>query len=147
MPLPIRLSGIWLRLIPVGRLSSDKLGSKISNAIQNPGEQRDRFTEGLYIPRDPSEALGELEDAFDAVTATVPLVKKVQSAIRAKTLPKKPVELLVDEAVSKGVLTSEEGNKLRDAEAKRLDAIQVDSFDATEYRAYGFPETKATVTG
>ena len=57
-------AALWSRLNPIGAPPSDREGSKVAALLQVPGEQRDRLTEGIYLPADPEEAVGRLERAF-----------------------------------------------------------------------------------
>jgi acyl-CoA dehydrogenase len=64
------------------------------------------------------------------------LQRKVRDAVRSGTLPSPGANGAdaIDAAVERGVLTGEEGTRLRAATAARLDVIQVDAFDAETYR-------------
>ena len=48
----------------IGTPPSDPLGAEVADVLRRPGEQRDRLTQGLFVPADPEEALGRLERAF-----------------------------------------------------------------------------------
>ncbi len=118
----------WWRLNPIATLPSDQLGSQIARSLQIPGSQRDRLTEGIYIPTDSNEALGRLEKAFVLSFKAEPILKQIKAAIRAGKLPKQRVEKLVAKALEIGTISIEEANLIRAAELARNDAIQVDSF-------------------
>lgn len=54
-------------LIPRGRIGappSDRLGSEVAAILRKPGEQRDRLTDGIFLPVGADEALARLERAF-----------------------------------------------------------------------------------
>jgi acyl-CoA dehydrogenase len=125
----------WSRINSLGTMPSDRLGQKVAQAMQVPGEQRDRHTEGMFIPTDHTQALGILERALDLVSQAYPVQKKLRAAIKAKQLPKKvaPRELM-RLALEKGVITPEEAALLQRAEEARNDAIMVDSFTLDEYK-------------
>lgn len=123
----------WVRLNPIGRYPSDKLGQKVSRLIQTQGEQRDRLTSGVYIPTDPNEAMGRLEKAFAAVSEADPIERKIKKAIRSKKMPKIKGAGAVAVALENGVITPEEAEKLNKANELRWDAIQVDDFSADEF--------------
>ncbi|MCB0277349.1 MAG: acyl-CoA dehydrogenase, partial [Calditrichaeota bacterium] len=127
----------WSRLNPLGKMPTDKLGHKIAQALQTPGDQRDRLTAGVYVPEDKEEALGRLEHAFKLVVEAEPVVKKVQGAIRKKQLPRERLDLLVPRAVELKIISEAEAKLLKDAEAARTDAIQVDEFTHDEYHNRG----------
>ena len=57
----------------------------------------------------------------------------MKRAIRKRLLPKKPIDLLIDEALKKSLISKKEHALLSEAEAIRLDAIQVDAFTQKQY--------------
>ncbi len=125
---------LWSRLNPIGRPPSDELGSQIAQAIQRPGAQRDAVTAGIYVPADPEQALGRLERAFRLSYDAESVAGKIKVAIQTGKLPKARPERLVAEAAAAGIIREDEAQLMRDAEAARDDAIQVDSFTPEEYR-------------
>jgi acyl-CoA dehydrogenase len=128
-----RLAGVWGRLNPIGTYPSDKLGHKVAQAMQTRGEDRDRMTEGIFLPKDEESAMGRYEHTMELVEQAWPSFKKLYKAIKAKELPKEPYLEIADLAVEKGVLTKEEGELVKKTERARNDAIQVDEFTLEEY--------------
>ncbi|MFN3596938.1 MAG: acyl-CoA dehydrogenase [Rubricoccaceae bacterium] len=124
----------WSRLNRLSGYPSDRTGHKVAQAMQVPGAQRDRLTEGMFVPSDADEALGRLERAMRLAHEAEAVERKLKSAVRAGTLPRRlaPKELAA-QALAKGVLSAEEVQLLRDAHAAREDAMQVDSFSLEEY--------------
>ncbi|KPJ96644.1 MAG: acyl-CoA dehydrogenase [Gammaproteobacteria bacterium SG8_11] len=134
MPFPFRgLLAFWRRVNRLETLPSDKLGSKVAQLLQIPGEQRDRFTINTHIPKDKTEALGRLENAFQLVSDAEPILKKIYGAVKSKQLKKDTIEKLVKAAVKEKIITQEEATLLAKAEEARMDTIQVDSFTLAEY--------------
>lgn len=131
----IRLAGVWGRLNPIGTYPSDKLGHKVASAMQVMGEQRDRLTNDVYVSKDPTDAVGRYEHTMKLITEAGPIYKALYKATKKRELPKKPVTLVLDEAVEKKIITKEEAEMVRNAEAAREDAIQVDDFSQEEYLA------------
>jgi acyl-CoA dehydrogenase len=118
-------------------MPSDRLGSEIAHGMQTPGYQRDRLTEGIYIPSfSPidTEALARLERAFHLSYQSELVLQKIKTAIASGQLPNAKPETLIDLAVANGAIATEEAEIVREAELARQDAIQVDSFSALEYR-------------
>ncbi|MFV1883574.1 MAG: acyl-CoA dehydrogenase [Balneola sp.] len=128
-----RLIGVWSRLNPIGTYPSDDLGHKVASAMQTVGEQRDRITDGSYVPTDPSEAVGRYEHTLNLITEAAPIYKKIYVAMKKREIPKDSVPNLIDPALEKGVITKEEAVLVRKAEDARYDAIQVDEFTQDEY--------------
>jgi acyl-CoA dehydrogenase len=140
LPIPGLFRGAiawWWRLNPIGTMPSDRLGSEIAHGMQTPGYQRDRLTEGIYIPSfSPidTEALARLERAFHLSYQSELVLQKIKTAIASGQLPNAKPETLIDLAVANGAIATEEAEIVREAELARQDAIQVDSFSALEYR-------------
>lgn len=128
-----RLAGIWSRLNPIGTYPSDKLGHKVAQAMQVRGEQRDRMTEDIFVPEDPTEAVGRYEHALNLITDAAPVYKKMYIAMKKRELTKARVPDLIDPALEKGIITKEEADLVRKAEEARNDAVQVDDFSLEEY--------------
>jgi acyl-CoA dehydrogenase len=134
MGFPLKgLVSTWSRFNTISNMPSDDLGSQVARALQIPGSRRDALTQGMYIPADPEEALGRLENAFRLVTRANPIARKIVEGVREKKLPGDKPERLVSRAVEAGVITREEADLLVKAEEARNDAIQVDSFTPGEY--------------
>jgi acyl-CoA dehydrogenase len=123
----------WCRTNPVGQAPSDKLGAQAAAVLRRPGAQRDRLTDGLFIPADPQQALGRLERAFVLVTEAAPILDRITKASRAGQLPPGPPESLLDAALTAGLIQKDEADQAREAASAREDAIQVDSFPLEEY--------------
>ncbi len=122
----------WSRLNFVGLAPTDRLTHRIANGLLTDEAQRDRLTDGMYIPTSVTEGLGRLEHAYKIARQAENVEKKVRAAVKAKTLKKKSPTLLQD-ALQAGVITSAEHKLIAEAEALRLDAIQVDDFSEQEY--------------
>ncbi len=126
---------LWVRLNPIGTGPKDKDVQRVARIMQTPGSQRELLTGGMYIPRDPEQAMGRLEKAFLASVAADEVAKKIKAAIRKRELPRQPVDTLLEEAKTAGIITAAEIEVVRNAEELRNDAIQVDSFSEEEYHS------------
>ena len=127
---PIRL---WSRLNKINAYISDDLTHEICRIIQTGSEQRDRITSGVYLPDDPTQAMGRMEKAFKLVQESEAIAKKIKKAVRKKELPKQPMSKLIELALEKSIITAEEKAKIAEAEEIRYDAIQVDDFSEAEF--------------
>jgi acyl-CoA dehydrogenase len=136
---------LWSRLNPIGAPASDGLGSRLARILMTPGSQRDRLTEGVFLPTDPGEALGRMERAFRLGAEAAPLFDRLGQATRAGVLPKAPPEGQIGEALTRGLLDAREAALLLEATAAREDAIQVDSFTLQEYRGRGVAEEEEEI--
>ncbi|MHC5064923.1 MAG: acyl-CoA dehydrogenase [Planctomycetota bacterium] len=124
----------WSRMNPIGKMPGDHLGQKVARSLQVPGDQRDRLSEGIYLPRDGAVGLGRLEHAMQLCVDAEPVVAKIKEAIRSGKLPKMRPAQLLEEAANKGVISADDVDKMKKAEAAREEAMQVDAFDLAEYR-------------
>ncbi|MFH5833447.1 acyl-CoA dehydrogenase [Halalkalibaculum sp. DA3122] len=125
---------LWSRMNRIGTKPSDNLGHKLAQAMQKPGEQRDRLTAGMYIPQDESETLARYDQALNLITQAEPVYKKLHQAAKKKEIPKTQARFVIDEALEKGIIDKEEADLVRRAEEARVDVVQVDEFTLDEYK-------------
>lgn len=122
----------WSRLNFVGLAATDRLTHRVADAMLYNQEQRERLTQGIYMPTKPNEALARLEHAYATVRKAEAVDGKIRTAVKAGTLKKKS-KTLMDDALKAGVITAQEQNLIAEAERLRWDAIQVDEFTQEEY--------------
>jgi len=125
---------LWSRINRIGKMPSDKLGSKVAKAMQTPGKQRDHLTEDIYVTKKPDEALGQIEQTLELIRIATPAYGKIYKALRKKELPKKPVFKLIELALEQEIINKTEAEQLRKAENARYEAVQVDEFTLEEYQ-------------
>jgi acyl-CoA dehydrogenase len=125
----------WVcRLNPVGRPSSDRLGTEVAQRLQQAGATRDRLTAGIYLPTDPQQTLGRLEQAFALAQEAEPILSKIKTASRAGQLPRAHPAEVLELACDRGVIDQAEASLVRQADLARQEAIQVDAFSLEDYR-------------
>lgn len=125
---------MWARLNAFTCPSGDNLDHQIvKNFIKN-GELRESLTDGIFVSKDPNDNLGRVENAFILHEKTEATSAKIKAAIKSKTLPRGRVEDLAELAKDKSVITCEEFNNFRTAQAAVLDAMQVDEYSLEEYK-------------
>lgn len=134
----------WSKLNLLSEVPSDRLVHHVANALMNDQGVRDRLTVGMYMPKDPNEAIGNLERAYAAVKKAETVDAKVKAAVKTKTIPKKKGSELYALALEKGVISRPEFELLAEAEKLRYDAVQVDEFTEEEYAAGYAPNSKIT---
>ncbi len=122
---------LW-RLNPIGTMPSDDLGAKVASILQTTGAQRDRLTQGIYLPTHPDEALGRLEQAMQLTLQTEPFAKAIKAASLNGQISKTTPDQMTEAAVAASIITAEQARLVRDAAIARNAAIQVDSFAITE---------------
>ncbi len=123
----------WSGFNTLGSGVSDRISHEVSKAMQTQGEARDRMHKGVFISEDTKDPVGRLAQTFELVKSAEAIERKVKKAIKAKQLPKKRVSQLLDQALAQSIITQNEYDLIKKAEAARYDAIQVDDFSPEEY--------------
>jgi acyl-CoA dehydrogenase len=123
----------WSNLNALGGEAFDQHTHKIASLILADSEQRQRLTEGIYIPKNTVEQVGKLEATFHQIKAAEAIDQKVREAVKSKAIPKLKGEAAAKAALDKGLITAADFETLRKAEVMRWDAIQVDDFNQAEY--------------
>jgi acyl-CoA dehydrogenase len=137
---PQRWLGRMLRFVifPLGRsykAPSDSLGHTIASNMMEQTELRDRMTNLCYFKKNADDIIGRLENAFQLILATVELKQKITQAIRDGVLQRQEdIEVQLTEAVTASVLTAQEAQRIREAEAARRDAEHVDEFSLHHFK-------------
>ncbi len=134
---PNPVVGALMRVLvfPLGnnfRPARDRSAKQLVSLILEPTATRDRLTREIYVTRDPNDNLGILELAFEKVIATEEANRKLEHAVRNGTVHRFLGNDFITEAVTKGVVTAEEGEALRERERLVAKVIAVDHFDPDE---------------
>lgn len=133
---------LWLAsLNKLEREPSDRVTHKISQLIMTPGRQRNHLIQPYYEDdgkeKSSDPVLARLERALKLIVESKKTERKMRAAIRQGLLSKKPLRLILDEALEKKVLSSDEYNSMKEAEELRWNCIQVDDFSEIEYVSRG----------
>lgn len=129
LPWPLHLL-LRSLIFPLGAHFSppnDTLGRDVATTILEPGELRDRLTDGLFHPTDEHAPEKLLEEAFLLAVATDPLEKTLRQQIKQGTLDSQDPDLLT-KAVQQGIISPDESNLLIKARELRRHVIAVDAF-------------------
>ena len=130
-----RVEAPWLRLNPLGRPPSDRLGARAAASITSAGDLRDRLTAGVHASRDPADARGRIEHAFELAARAEPAREKLRRAVRSGEVARGAEDDTREAAVEAGVLSAEEARSLELASQAQARAVAVDSFPREEYLA------------
>ena len=114
------------------RGSSDRQNYKLARQILNPGEQRDRYTTGIYLSYDPEDITGVLEDALVKVARVAEIEHKFIRALKKGRIMRRQDRDAIEDAVAEGVLNAEEAKLLRIADEATDRVVAVDDFDPSE---------------
>jgi len=125
---------IWARFNSFSCPASDNLQHKVVKDFIKNGSFRESLTEGIYISKDKNDNLGRIENALMLHEKSQSAFDKIRAAIKAKTLPRKHAQDLIEMAFEKSVITSEEKNLMQEAESAVLDAMEVDEYSLEEYK-------------
>ena len=129
---------LWPLVFPLGaryRQPNDKIGGAIARGLLEDRDVCRSLTAGIYVPPRDEPGLGRLDHALDHALAALKVEAKVRDAVRAGKLDKAPGDVLLDEALMEGIITSDEYEQVLDADAVRDEVIQVDAFDQEAYLA------------
>ncbi len=103
---------------PRRKAPADRLAARCAALLLEPGEARDRLTDGIYVSRDPHDVTGRMEHALERVLAAEPVEKKLR-------------ERKIDDAgkaLAAGVISTAEAAVLKEAADAVHAAISVDDF-------------------
>lgn len=126
---------VWLLkalVFPLGKPyspPSDSLLHQTASVLLSESATRDRLTQGIFINAIADDATGRIEVAFKAVLAAAPVETKLRQAQKVKLLAKGDVNNLLEDAISKNIITQNEAKLINTAEQARVSAISVDAFD------------------
>lgn len=125
--------GTVLRAIvfPLGRPHAppdDQTGQQVAKLLLVPSDARDRLTEGIYLNKNENDVLGRLEDALQKMLAADPIRRRLSKSGELPP-PRGEHEEWVAGLVKDDVITTEEGEILRQARRAALSVIAVDDFE------------------
>ncbi len=140
--LPMRFPAYLLRavLFPTGKPyapPADHLVHQTAALLLKDSSARDRLTHGIYINRNPDDATGRIEVAFQAVLAAMPVEAKIHAAQKQKQLPKGAIPDLLEMAIGKAIISNEDAELIVAAEKARFAAISVDDFSPKQFGRIG----------
>jgi hypothetical protein len=111
------------------KMPTDDITQDISASLMQPGVMRDRLTHLCYFKNEDSDPVGIVELAFNAMGENIGIEKKLLKAQKSKVIPAKtPLTDTIVNALAKEVITEQEAEKLRHADALRRKALSVDVF-------------------
>lgn len=125
--------GAWSRINSMGSHITDNLTHAMVDKMLTPGPQRERLFDGIFVSQVEGEQTHRLEKAFEIVHKAESAERKIKKAVREGVLPKKKAHLLIDEALAKRVITEDEVKMIKESDAVRFDAVQVDDFSEVEF--------------
>jgi acyl-CoA dehydrogenase len=131
---PIAIIGSLLKLVvfPWGtsyKKASDKLDHTIVQPMLSNNELRNRLTFATYVGKTADDVTGRIEIAFQKMLAAEPAAAELKQAVKAGSIEKSDDYLvMIEQALEQGVLSKENADLLKEAQAAKWDAIQVDAY-------------------
>jgi acyl-CoA dehydrogenase len=130
---PVKPLARFLRWIifPLGmsfRPPLDSRNHECAKIALAPGAARDRLTAGMFVPKDESDATGQLEAAFLATVACEPVDEKLRKAVKKGRIATRPGVELGLIAKEQNIITADEYALWSRKEALRKGVIKVDDF-------------------
>ncbi|MEE8108299.1 MAG: acyl-CoA dehydrogenase [Gammaproteobacteria bacterium] len=111
---------------------SDKLGNEVAELMINPSMARERVSHGIYKTVEAGNPLGMLQNTMEMAVAAAPVEKILKRAVRDGTVTAPHPLEQIDEAVSAGILTKEQGKTLRELDDAVMELVRVDDFESHE---------------
>ncbi len=108
----------------------DKQGHAVARILLSPTEARARLTRGIYAGMGPDDATGRIDHALDYVLRTEKLERRIRSAMKQGYLSSASLKLYED-AKQQEIITEQEYDLLKEAQAAVRNAIKVDEFSNT----------------
>jgi acyl-CoA dehydrogenase len=134
---PVRPVAWLLRALvfPLGlreRTPGDRLGHRVASLMLSPSDARDRLGEGIFKGEGPGHSIGFLERVLPRVIAAEPVERKLAKALKSGAITELEPAQQLEQALSLGLLTTEERNMLVEVRALVLEVITVDDFDPAD---------------
>jgi len=131
--LPNRWNAWWLRwfLFPLGqhfKAPSDQLGHQIAELLLAPSPARDRLTQGLYLPHSRDAQLARIEDALQKVIKAEHAERRLRQTLKNYKPDYQGLEGLLAAGLKQRIISHEEAQLIREADAARTEVIRVDDF-------------------
>ena len=120
-----------ITLFPTGRAMStpsDRLDHKLAQILMEPSETRDRLGRGQYLTPTENNPHGLVNQALLDIIAAEPIFERI-CRLKERKLSFTRLDKLADQLLPENVITQEEADILRKAEASRLRTINVDEFE------------------
>ncbi len=134
---PVRIAARFLKLtaFPLGqsfKAPKDKLVQQVVSTISTNSKARQRLLEGIYEEQVPHNPLTEVNQVFLHMLNIQPLQQKLRDAIKAGHLSKRHGQALIDHALEKAIISTDEAKQLSAFETQLATIIAVDDFDESE---------------
>lgn len=114
-----------LKINPIGRPPSDKLGRELAVLLIEDEEFRKELCHNMYLPKDSEDQFQKLNKAYKLSLQENHIWKKIKKKTQKK--------LSAEQALKQQLISPEEYKVLESAKKAQWSAIQVDAFTKEEY--------------
>lgn len=140
---PVRAVAAVLRgvVFPLGRKQvrgpDDRLNAEVAEMLMTKNAFAERLRDKVYIGIAESDPTGRILATFEKLMSIEPGYSNFLKAVSSGKVIGEDLESQLADAVSKGVVTADIAQGIREYEPLRFDAIQVDSFSKDYLRTNG----------
>jgi acyl-CoA dehydrogenase len=106
-----------------------KLESRLADLITHQSDTRDDLISGIFQPTAEGDHVAHMERTFQMVLGAADIERKFRKARKGLDAWDVDYPGALQEAVSKGLITDIEASTLKEVQAARYEAIQVDEFE------------------
>ena len=124
-----------MKVNPFSIKAKDSLNAKIVRNLNNQSYLKS-LTSALFISSNEKDRLNVIQEAVKQNKECENSFRKLKDAIKNETISKGDFENMINELLEKEILSKEEMEKMKLAHALKQEVISVDSFEATEYKAF-----------
>lgn len=119
---------------------ADRLGQSLVEQMLRSTMTRDRLTHGVYRTLEPSNPLGQLQEAVVLADTAEPLEKRLRvEGVKTGRITALDLPGQIQQALAAGILSDTEAAMLRDYDRRVMDIIDVDDFDTEDMAAGARP--------
>jgi len=127
------LFGFTCRLNTFSSMPADSTYRQLADKLSTGMESRNVLTEGIYRPEDEKEALAAIDACFAKVLEAKVVKTRIKKALGAKKLQKGAA--LYEDALNGNIITTQEYDLLKEAQAMSEAVVQVDIYTIDDYLA------------
>jgi len=122
-----------IKLNPIGIKTKDTLNRKIVDSL-NKEEMIDSLCKGVFISKEPNDALNKMHHTVKLIRESAPIVVKIKEALLQKKITKSTFEDMMNESLAQKIISSLEFELLVKTQKAKADVINVDSFASEVYK-------------
>jgi acyl-CoA dehydrogenase len=116
--------------------ANDRLGHQVARLLLEPSATRDRLSRDIFLTDDANDPMGRLEYALQKVLAAEKAERKLRDAMRIGLVSNvRDFDQVIADAIRQKIIDQDEADKISAAHDATLNAISVDEFSHTGWKA------------